>query len=70
MQADAEIFCLSSLKINLYAFKCPLTFMFCMHIRGFYSSYVYKLENIIVSLPCFSTAHLSAGKICTQMDRT
>lgn len=70
MQPKAERFYFSSLEINLYSFKCPLTFMFCLHIRGFYSSYVYKFENIIVSLPCSSTAHLSADKICAQMDRT
>lgn len=69
MQPDAEIFYLSSLAINLYSFKCPLTFMFCIYIRGFYSSYVYKLENIIVSLSCSSMAHLSADRMCTQMDQ-
>lgn len=70
VQPEAEIFCLSSLEIILYSFKCPLTYMFCVHIRGFYSSYVYKLENVIVFLLCFSTAHLSADKICTQMHWT
>lgn len=51
MQPKAEIFYLGSLEVNLHSFKCPLTFMFHIHVRGFYSSYVYKLENIIVSLP-------------------
>lgn len=70
MQPKAEIFYLSSLEINLHSFKCPLTFMFCIHVREFYLSYVYKLENIIVSLTCSSTAHLSSDRICTQMDWT